>query len=169
LDLKIERKSGKFSSLAFLFLNNSFAIQERNHLMTQLSPYIHFNGDCRQAMEFYKQCLGGELHLQTIGGSPIEAECPPGMKDQILHSSLINRGIFMMGSDMNGPGAFVQGNNMAISINCSSEEEISIFFSKLSTGGKIIDDLKEQFWGGLFGVLTDRFGIRWMLNFEPAS
>jgi PhnB protein len=135
--------------------------------MTQLSSYISFNGECRQAMNFYKECLGGELQLQTIAGSPMEGQCPATMHDQILHSTLINGGIFLMGSDMQGPEAFVKGNNIAISINCSSEEEIRSFFTRLSKGGKIIDELKKQFWGGLFGVLTDRFGIRWMFNYEP--
>jgi PhnB protein len=134
--------------------------------MTQLSPYINFNGQCRQAMSFYQECLGGELHLQPIAGSPIEAQCPQAIHDQILHSALINKGIFLMGSDMQGPVKFVPGNNMAISINCSSEEEIRTFFTKLSSKGEIIDDLKKQFWGGLFGVLTDQFGIRWMFNYE---
>ena len=134
--------------------------------MTQLSPYINFSGECRQAMNFYKECLGGELHLQTVAGSPMETQCPVSMKDHILHSALIKGGIFLMASDMQGPGAFIKGNNFAISVNCSSEEEIRTFFNNLSAGGEIIDDLKKQFWGGLFGVLTDRFGVRWMFNFE---
>ena len=91
---------------------------------------------------------------------------PAAMKDQILHSTLINQGIFLMGSDMQGAVQFVPGNNIAISINCNSEEETRTFFIKLSTGGNIIDDLKKQFWGGLFGVLTDKFGICWMFNYE---
>jgi PhnB protein len=135
--------------------------------MSQLSPYINFNGTCKEAMRFYQDSIGGELHLQTIAGSPIEAQCPASMRDQILHATLIKDGIFMMASDMQGPVAFVQGNNMAISINCDSEKEIQTFFKNLSAGGEIIEDLKKQFWGGLFGVLTDKFGIRWMFNFEP--
>jgi len=139
----------------------------KSNPMTQLSPYINFNGECRQAMHFYQECLGGELHLQTIAGSPIEAACPPAIWDQILYSTLINKGIFMMGSDMQGLVQTVKGNNIAISVNCSSEEEINSFFKNLSAGGEIIEDLKKQFWGGLFGVLTDKFGIRWMFNYEP--
>jgi PhnB protein len=135
--------------------------------MSQLSPYINFNGTCKEAMRFYQDSIGGELHLQTIAGSPIEAQCPASMHDQILHATLIKDGIFLMASDMQGPVAFVQGNNMAISINCDSEKEIRTFFKNLSAGGEIIEDLNKQFWGGLFGVLTDKFGIRWMFNFEP--
>jgi len=71
-----------------------------------------------------------------------------------------------MGTDCVAPGGFNQGNNIALSLNCSSEEEINTFFSKLSEGGKIIDPLKQQFWGAMFGVFDDKFGIRWMLNYD---
>ena len=134
--------------------------------MTQINAYIGFNGKCREAMTFYKECLGGELTLQTVEGSPIEAQCPAAMKGQILHSSLIKNGLLLMGTDMVGPDGYTKGNNIALSVNCSSEEEINEFFSRLSAGGKIIDPLKVQFWGALFGVLTDKFGINWMFNSE---
>jgi PhnB protein len=58
--------------------------------MTQINAYVGFNGKCREAMTFYKECLDGELTLQTFGGSPMEAQCPAGLKDQILHSSLVS-------------------------------------------------------------------------------
>ncbi|MDP9230730.1 MAG: VOC family protein [Bacteroidota bacterium] len=134
--------------------------------MTQINAYLNFNGNCREAMNFYKECLGGELALQTVEGSPIEAQCPAAMKHQILHASLMNDGLILMGSDMQGPEGFIKGNTIALSLNCSSEEEINTFFSKLSQDGKITHALTEQFWGATFGVLTDKFGIRWMLNYD---
>lgn len=134
--------------------------------MTQINPYLSFNGSCREAMNFYKECLGGELFFQPVGGSPIEAQCPSGMKDSILHSSLSKDQLVIMASDMIGPGGLQQGNNIALSVNCGSEEEINTFFSKLAAGGQIIDPLKVQFWGAIFGVLTDKYGIRWMFNYE---
>jgi PhnB protein len=136
--------------------------------MAQIYAYINFNGACRDAMNFYKDCLGGTLTLQPIAGSPIEAQCPVAMKDQILHASLVKNELLLMGSDMTGPGGFVKGNNMALNVNCTSEEEINQFFSKLSEGGEIIDPLKLQFWGAIFGVLTDKFGIRWMFNYDKS-
>jgi len=72
----------------------------------------------------------------------------------------------LMGSDMAGPEGIISGNNIALSVNCSSEKEINEFFLRLSASGKIIDPLKEQFWGAIFGVLTDKFGIRWMFNYD---
>jgi len=71
-----------------------------------------------------------------------------------------------MGTDMTGPEGFKQGNNIAVSVNCDSEEEIGSFYSKLSEGGSVMESLKLQFWGALFGVIVDKFGICWMLNFD---
>jgi PhnB protein len=136
-------------------------------MATQINPYVGFNGRCTEAMNFYKECLGGELMLQKIGDSPIASQFPPAMKDQILHSSLMRNGsLLLMGTDCIAPDGYRAGNNVALSLNCSSEEEINTFYSKLSVDGNIIDSLKQQFWGALFGVFDDRFGIRWMLNYH---
>jgi PhnB protein len=120
-------------------------------------------------MGFYKDCLGGELTLQTIAGTPFEARCPEGMEHQIMHSSLVKNSLILMGSDMIGPGGLIPGNNISLSLNCSSEEEINSFFSRLSSGGKILDPLKAQFWGALFGCVEDKFGIRWMFNYDKTG
>jgi len=146
----------------FASLANSSDVKE----MTQINAYVNFNGNCREAMNFYYECIGGELDLQTVGGSPIEAQCPAGMKDQILHAALTKDSLLLMGSDMVGPEGFDKGNNIALSLSCSSEEEINSFFSKLSAGGKVIHQLRVEFWGATFGVFTDKFGIRWMLNYD---
>jgi PhnB protein len=134
--------------------------------MTQINAYIGFNGDCRKAMEFYKGCIGGELMLQTIGESPISDNCAPAMREGILHSSLTKGPLLLMATDMIGPDGFIKGNNVSLSLNCSSEEEINEFYAKLSVGGKILDPLKVSFWGALFGCFTDKFGIMWMLNYD---
>lgn len=137
--------------------------------MTFINAYLNFDGNCREAMNFYKDCLGGELALQTVEGSPIEAQCPTGIKHHILHASLMKDGLILMGSDMQGPEGFVKGNTIALSLNCSSEEEINEFYSNLSKDGKISHALTEQFQGAKFGVLTDKFGIRWMLNYDKSQ
>jgi PhnB protein len=134
--------------------------------MTQINAYLNFSGNCREALSFYKDSLGGELSLQTVEGSPMEAGCPGAMKHQILHGSLTKNGLILMGSDMVGPEGLIQGNNISLSLSCSSEKEINHFFSALSAGGKVIEPLKLQFWGAMFGVLTDKFGIRWMLTYD---
>ena len=116
---------------------------------------------------FYKDCLGGELTMQTVEGSPIEAGCPSGIKHQILHSSLTKNGLILMASDMMSPEGLQVGNNISLSLNCSSEEEIYRFYTALSNGGKIIEPLDFQFWGAMFAVLKDRMGITWMLTHNP--
>jgi len=134
--------------------------------MTQINAYVGFNGDCRKAMEFYRDCIGGELTFQTIAESPIANQCAPAMKDSILHSSLTKGPLLLMATDMVGPDGFIKGNNVSLSLNCSSEEEINHFYTKLSAGGKMLESLKESFWGSLFACFTDKFGIMWMLNYD---
>ena len=134
--------------------------------MTQINAYITFLGNCREAMLFYRDCLGGELAIQTVGGSPIENQCPAAMKEHILHASLQKDGLLLMASEMPGPEGYVKGNSIALSLNCSSEQEINEFFTRLSSGANIIHPLRQEFWGATFGVLTDKFGIRWMLNYD---
>lgn len=135
--------------------------------MSPISPYLNFSGNCREAMTFYKECLDGELSLQTVADSPIATQCPAAMQSQILHATLTKGELLLLGSDMNGPDGYVKGNNIAISLHCRSEDEIHRFYSSLSAGGHIIDPLGVKFWGALFGVVTDRFGIRWMFNYDP--
>jgi PhnB protein len=118
-------------------------------------------------MSFYRDCLGGELTLQAIKDTPLGAQCKEGTENDIMHSTLQKDGLLLMASDMIGPEGLHQGNNMSLCVNCSSEEEIRTFFQNLSSGGTVIDPLKQQFWGALFGVLTDKFGIRWLFNYDP--
>lgn len=132
--------------------------------MSTLNPYIGFNGKCREAMNFYKSIFGGELDLLEVGGSPMEQMWPSGAKDAIFHSHLTNGKITIMGSDMSGPGGMVNVSNIALSLGCDTEEEINTLFNKLAEGGRVDDSLKKQFWGAIFGAVTDKFGVKWMLN-----
>lgn len=135
--------------------------------MTQINAYLGFNGQCREAMNFYKDCLEAALTMQSVSETPMSAQCPESMKDHIMHAELKKNGLLLMATDMTPAGEeVIKGNNFALSLNCSSEEEIHHLFDTLSEGGKIIEPVKQQFWGALFGVFTDKFGIRWMLNFD---
>ena len=134
--------------------------------MTQINPYIGFNGDCRKAMEFYRDCIGGELSVQTVGESSMDEQCPAGMKNSIVHAALIKGSMVLMATDMVGPDGYIRGNNVALCLNCSSEEEINTFHSKLSAGGKILQPPGKSFFGNRFSCFTDKFGITWMLNFH---
>lgn len=129
-------------------------------------PYLTFNGNCREAMLFYKKCFGGKLVLQTIGESPMADKMPAQMKECILHSTLINDALVLMASDMVNDEGLKKGNAVSLSLNCSSEKEIKLFYQKLSSGGKGFHPLENTFWGALFGGLTDKFGNHWLLNFN---
>ena len=135
-------------------------------MKTQIHSYLTFDGNCREAMDFYKDCLGGELVMQAIGESPLASKMPEQMQNCILHSSLTNKNILLMGTDCVPESGLIKGNSVSLSLNCSSEEEIRRFYAKLVRGGKENYPLEYTFWGALFGGLTDKFGIIWLLNFD---
>lgn len=136
--------------------------------MAQLNPYLNFDNNCREAMNFYKDCLGGELTLQTIGEMPaMAAQMPPQMKDNILHSTLTSGDIVIMASDLNREKQ-IEGNTVHLCVNCNSENELNSFFSKLSAGGKITEPLADMPWGGMYGSLTDQYGKHWVFNFQKS-
>lgn len=137
--------------------------------MTQINSYLTFSGNCREAMTFYKECLGGELSFQTVGESPLSDKMPKKMKDCILHSTLTKDALVLMGSDMVSEKGLVKGNAVSLSLNCSSEEQIKKCYTKLSENGKANHPLENIFWGAFFGDLTDKFGNHWILNFKKSS
>jgi PhnB protein len=116
-------------------------------------------------MTFYKECLGGELNLMTVGESPMAAQMPPEAKKNILHAQLKNGAITLMASDMMGPGGVTKGTNISLTVNCSSNKEADALYAKLSAGGTAIHPMKEEFFG-YYGDLTDKFGLNWMFNYE---
>ncbi len=134
--------------------------------MTQINAYLTFGGNCREAMTFYKECLGGDLTMQAVGETPAASEMPPEAKDSIMHATLQKDSLVLMASDKMSPMELKQGNTITLSLNCSSEEEIKTFFSNLSSDGQVTMPLADQFWGATFGMLTDKFGMNWMLNYH---
>lgn len=133
--------------------------------MTQISPYITFEGQCRDAMTFYQECLGGELDLMVIEESPMADQFPPAMQKCILHSSLTKDALTVLGSDMAGHEGVVKGNNVTLSLTSSSEEELNYLFSALSADGQILYPL-EDFFAGRMGTLQDKFGMYWTVFFD---
>jgi PhnB protein len=132
--------------------------------MKELSTYLTFDGDCRQAMEFYKRCLGGELHLMPLSEAP--GETPKDARDRIMHANLRNGSINLMASDRWGDHPFQTGNNFAICIATESLAETERLFTDLAEKGTVTMALQDTFWGARFGTLIDQFGINWMFNFE---
>jgi PhnB protein len=132
--------------------------------MSTISAYLSFNGNCREAMNFYQECLGGELALQTLGEYPNTDKMPKQMKAYILHATLTRNGLVIMGSDMLGEDGLKKGNTISLMLNCDSEEEINDCYQKLSKGGVKTHPIALSFWGAFLGDLTDRFGNQWILH-----
>ena len=136
--------------------------------MKELTTYLIFNGNCRQAMQFYAKCLNAELHMMSFGESP--GEIPKEAKDRVMHARLAKGAAVVMASD-NMPGmAFQQGDNFSIAVTCDNVDETDRIFNALADQGKIKMPLQETFWAFRFGMLTDQFGINWMVTFnKPAQ
>ncbi len=139
--------------------------------MTTINIYLTFDGNCKEAFDFYKSVFGGEYpYVGTFGEMPPQEDMPPipdDMKDRIMHISLpISNETVLMGSDTGGEWGptFEQGNNFSISINTDTTEEADRIFNALAEGGTINMPLNKTFWEAYFGMLTDRFGINWMMN-----
>ncbi len=133
--------------------------------MAQLNPYLSFSNNCREAMNFYKDSLGGELVLQTVGELPeMAAQMPPEMKSNIMHSVLTSGDIIIMASDLNRESP-VEGNTVHLCIQCKTEDELNTFFSNLSKGGKITEPIADMPWGAKFGSLIDKYGKYWLFNY----
>lgn len=132
--------------------------------MTQLSPYLTFNGNCCEAMNFYKKCLGGTLTLQTVEDSPMSKQWPIEIQKYILHAELKKAGITLFASDMGGADIPINGNTMSLTLTCDRKEELEHIFNNLSIGGKITHPL-HSFFDGTIGALIDKYGKNWLLKF----
>ena len=130
--------------------------------MKSLNPYLTFNGDCAEAMNYYKNILGGELRIQRFGDVPDQSTVETA--DLIMHSELIVDNIHIMASDTM-PGQKVDfGNNITLNISLTDEAEQTRIYEALVAGGRVTMPLQNTFWGARFGMLVDKFGNSWMLN-----
>lgn len=131
--------------------------------MTSVYAYLTFNGNCREAMTFYQQCLGGELRFQTIAESPLAEKMPPQMKKHILHATLTQETLTIMASDMVSDQGLIPGNAVSLMLNCNNENQLRDYYNRLSADGEATHPLELTFWGALSGDLTDKFGNNWLL------
>lgn len=137
--------------------------------MMQFNTYLTFDGNAREAMTFYNQCLGGDLKLLTFGEA--EVPCSTSDKTKIMHASIIKNGeAMLMASDASSemPVKLLIGNNFSICVNPSDMAETEKIFHSLSKNGKIIMPLEETFWATRFGMFTDQFGVNWMISLNKA-
>ena len=141
--------------------------------MAILNPYLNFNGDTEEAFNFYKSVFGGEFTvLQRFSQTPNAATIAKEHQDKIMHVSLpIGKGNVLMGTDaIEGMGHTLEvGNNIQLSLQTESREELDTLFAGLSKGGIVEVAPQEMFWGAYFAMWKDRFGIKWMANFEHST
>lgn len=133
-------------------------------MQSKLNPYISFEGNAREVMEFYKTVFGGELTLSTFGEAGMTDH---GVKpDQIMHAMLVaDNGITIMASDTaTGFREYIAGTNISISLSGDNEDELTGYYNKLVEGGKVEQPLTKAPWGDTFGMCIDKFGIFWMVN-----
>ncbi|MFJ5998815.1 VOC family protein [Streptomyces sp. NPDC092370] len=136
-------------------------------MASRLNPYLSFNGDARQAMEFYKEVFGGTLSLNSYGDF---GQADAANADKIMHGMLETTGGFtLMGAD-NPPGMETeQGSSYSVSLSGDDAAELRGYWEKLSDGGSVSVPLEKQMWGDVFGMCTDRFGVPWMVNISSES
>lgn len=131
----------------------------------QLSTYLGFDGNCREAFEFYRTHLGGEIEaMMTWGDSPMCDEVGPEMRDAIMHGCFRVGESMLMGSDAGPqhPYQGVQGASVVLTVDEPADAER--IFAVLSEGGRVGMALQETFWAHRFGMATDRFGVPWIVN-----
>ena len=137
--------------------------------MATLNPYLNFAGNTEEAFTFYRSVFGGDFTtLQRFKDTPEAGRVPEKEKDMLMHVSLpVGKGNSLMATDaLDSMGhKLIVGNNIQLSLEAESKDEAEKLFKGLSAGGKVTMPLKDTFWGAYFGMLVDRFGIQWLVNY----
>jgi PhnB protein len=137
--------------------------------MYTVNPYLHFDGNCEEAFDFYKTAFGEEFtSLMRWKDMNCDNPAPTSDGNKIMHVSIpIGHGTVLMGSDRpSQDGKGTTGDNFSIAIGPESKEDATRIFNALSEGGKVTMPLQDTFWGAYFGMFTDKFGIQWMVNYD---
>jgi len=132
-----------------------------------IAVYMNFNGNCREAVEFYAQVFEtGAPNIMTFGEAPPSPEfpLPEEAKDLVMHARIKLAGSTMMFSDVFPGMPFTVGSNITLSYFGDSTDKVRSVFNKLSDGGTIGMELQATFWSKLYGQVTDKFGTQWQVN-----
>ena len=131
-------------------------------MASRLNPYITFDGNAREAMEFYASVFGGTLNLNTFGEFG-DKDAPEA--DKIMHSQLeTDHGFTLMGADTPPGMSHNPGDNISVSLSGDDGDELRGYWDKLSAAGTVSLPLEKQMWGDEFGMCVDAYGIAWMVN-----
>ena len=137
--------------------------------MNSLVPYLNFQGQAEEALSFYHSILGGTIHNIYVRDTPMAGELPPGLQDKIMHGRLVFRSGELAVTDMGRPEQFVGETRTYLLLECSSEQEVLELYQKLSEGGEGVHVPERTFWGAMYGDCWDRYGIRWMFNYQLSA
>jgi PhnB protein len=130
---------------------------------SRLNPYINFTDKTREAMQFYKSVFGGNLEMNTF--KEYDASHDPSDDDKIMHSMLeADNGITFMAADTPSDMEFKAGTNYSMSLSGDDEAELAGYYEKLAAGGAVVMPLEQAPWGDKFGMVTDKYGIQWLVN-----
>lgn len=138
--------------------------------MPGVNPYLTFDGNCEEAFALYRSVFGGEFSdLSRFSAAPKEIPRSPEDENKVMHISLpLGDGQVLMGSDRPSEvGAGTFGDSMAVSVAPDDEEQGRHIFEGLAEGGTVTMPYERQFWGADFGMCIDRFGVNWMVNYQP--
>ena len=138
-------------------------------MATLLNPYLNFDGNARQAMEFYRDVFGGKLDISTFGdlGAQDTPHAPPA--DGVMHALLkTDSGFTLMASDLAPGMEHNPGNTITISLSGDEDAELRGYWDKLSSSGSVTYPLEKQVWGDEFGMCQDKFGVAWMVNINQS-
>lgn len=135
----------------------------------KLNPHLNFNGQCAAAFAFYERCLGAKtLFTITYGTSPMADQFPAECADQIMHATLQIGDVVVMAAD-SPPGYYQQPSGFCISLSFDDPAEADRVFNAMAENGTVNMPLQQTFWALRFGMLTDQFGIPWMVNCSDPS
>jgi len=131
----------------------------------KLIPYLHFAGNAREVLNFYKNVLGGDIvQLGTYGENPMPGD--EDYKDKVMHARFVFDGNMIMVSDVFKGQTVSTDGNIQLSVDVDNESKLDEVFNKMAAGGRVTMPLADQFWGARFGMLQDKFGVSWMFNCE---
>lgn len=133
-----------------------------------MSPYLNFNGKCEEAMKFYQKVLGGELSVQKFKDNP-QMKVPQNQKNLVIHAALTHPMFSLMASDGRPEYPVAFGTSVHLSLMGTDKALLTKYFRGLVKGGRVDMPLAKQFWGDTFGMLTDKFGIHWMVNIGASA
>ncbi len=133
-------------------------------MATQLAPYMFFYGRCEEALEFYKSVFGGSYELMRVADTPDAGQMPKEAGHRVMHASFTADGVAFMASDGRDDKAVdPEAGNISLSLAFEDAAGGERIFNALAAGGNVGMPIGEAFWGGRFGMLTDKFGTEWMV------